>query len=144
MEWAFEEGVRLLLSIFFSVVNMAVTEQHVRDNLNDMTVAELASGTITLLIQKAEQNYTGSGSSDDYVLAYASYHGFLRSNVWDRVKMGDIKVERTLTALRNDLKDELDKEEMKLFGAVDAVSDAMYDNRPTDPYETGEMDYGDY
>ena len=123
---------------------MGITADDVRENLNDMVEGELASTTIIKLIQKAEQNYTGSGDSDDYVLAFVSYHGFLRSNVWDRVKTGDIKVERTLSVLRNSLKEDLEKEEIKLFGYTEAVSDAMYDNRPTDQYEAGEMEYGEY
>jgi len=71
-------------------------------------------------------------------------NSFLRSRVYEQVKLGDVNVKKTWEPLINELKKALEEEELKLFGYVEPVSSYMYDNRPDDPYETGDIDYGDF
>ena len=123
---------------------MGITTTNVRAALNNITTGNLADDTITYFIQKGEKNATGLTDTDDYVVAYAAYHGFLRSKVYDAYKTGDLSVKKNWEPLINELKKELDAEETKLFGSVGVVSSLMHDNRPDDPYETGDISYGDY
>jgi len=123
---------------------MGITVQDVRDSLNGMTEGELSSDAITFWIKKGEKKATSYSDVDDYVLAYAAFHGFIRSKVWEKVKMADISTSKSLRTIHDDLKKEMEDEEIKLFGSTEPVSSLMYDNRPTDPYETGDIDYGDY
>lgn len=123
---------------------MGVTVTDVRAALNNITVGNLADETITLFIEKAEKLSTAFSDNDNYVRSYAAYHGFLRSKVYDATRTGDLSVKKNWKPFIDELKKELDEEEMKLFGCVVPVVTPMYDNRPSDPHESGEMNYGDY
>ncbi len=123
---------------------MGVTITQVRAALNNITTGNLADATISYFIQKGEKNSTGLTDVEDYIIAFAAYHGFLRSKVYDAYKTGDLSVKKNWEPLINELKKELDAEESKLFGSVGVVSSLMYDPRADDPYETGDISYGDY
>lgn len=118
---------------------MAVTIQQVRDELNDITVEELADDTITSKIdfmgRSADRLGLTGTDKDDYVLAWAAYYSFIVSRSYKMVESLNVELQRDLRLIAQGLKEYAEELEEEILGGEGSITEStpMWDDKPVDP-----------
>ena len=126
---------------------MTVTVADVRFQLNEITEEELSTNTIELEIQSAERkaNSLGMSSGDlteEFIRRRAAYYSYIQSNLYTRIEIHDLEVQRSIKDKLNALKDAMDESlEDALGDEYDIQSTPMFDDRPEDDGENSHCDW---
>jgi len=127
---------------------MAVTVADVRFQLNDISEEEISTNTIELEIQSAERKASGLGmtltddASEEFIRRRAAYYSFIQSELYTRIEIHDLQVQRSIKDKLNALKAAMDESlEDALGDEYDIDSTPMFDNRPEDDGENSHCNW---
>lgn len=127
---------------------MAVTVADVRYQLNNITVEELSTETIELEIQSAETKATNLGMNlalsmtEEYIRRRAAYYSFIQSELYTRINIHDLEVQRSIKDKLKALKEAMDESlEDALGDEYDIQPTPMFDDRPEDDGENSHCDW---